>query len=233
MLRIAAASVLEALAVEDTTGIRGFLRSKTADAACFLELPLGRLSGMIRFTSCHRYSPFWTLTLAMLTGIQPSSCRDGQGGARQVHRSDRRQILVASREEAGAGHDLQKRKRRGRRLRNEFEKSIAASKRPRILLAIERTESTGAKETTSSTSGIDFQNAPSLAGVSTASRASGRPCLNARRARRLMTASPSWFSCCSRRTVWRSPCPSLHDVAGTSSSTANLDPRGSQSGANR
>ena len=27
---------------------------------CFLELPLGRVSGMIRFTSCHRYSPFWT-----------------------------------------------------------------------------------------------------------------------------------------------------------------------------
>jgi hypothetical protein len=64
-LRIAAAPVLEGLAppwsvVEDTTGSGAFLRSKTADAACFLELPLGRLSGMISFTSCHRYSPLWT-----------------------------------------------------------------------------------------------------------------------------------------------------------------------------
>jgi raffinose synthase len=64
-LRIAGATVLEGLApswsaVEDTTGSGVFLRSKTDDAACFLELPLGRLSGMIRFTSCHRYSPFWT-----------------------------------------------------------------------------------------------------------------------------------------------------------------------------
>ncbi|HEY5892624.1 MAG TPA: Sip1-related alpha-galactosidase [Chthoniobacterales bacterium] len=64
-LRIAGAPVLEGLApswsvVEDTTGSGVFLRSEATDAACFLELPLGRLSGMIRFTSCHRFSPFWT-----------------------------------------------------------------------------------------------------------------------------------------------------------------------------
>jgi raffinose synthase len=65
VLRIAAAPVLEGLApfwsvVEETTGSGVFLRAKAPEASCFLELPLGRLSGMTRFTSCHGYSPFWT-----------------------------------------------------------------------------------------------------------------------------------------------------------------------------
>ena len=42
-----------------------------------------------------------------------------------------------------------------------------------------RTESSGVNERTSSTSGTDLQNASSLAGVRTVSRASGRPCLKA------------------------------------------------------
>ena len=33
---------------------------KSGEPACFLELPLGRLAGMVRFTSFHCFSPFWT-----------------------------------------------------------------------------------------------------------------------------------------------------------------------------
>ncbi|HEY5703987.1 MAG TPA: Sip1-related alpha-galactosidase [Terrimicrobiaceae bacterium] len=64
-LRIGSEAVLEELPeswaiVEDTTQAGAFLRVKSAEAACYLELPLGRLAGMKRFSSFHRFSPFWT-----------------------------------------------------------------------------------------------------------------------------------------------------------------------------
>jgi hypothetical protein len=65
VLRTGAAPVLRELSaswsvVEDATGVGVFLRAKATESACFLELPLGRITCLKRFTGCHRYSPFWT-----------------------------------------------------------------------------------------------------------------------------------------------------------------------------
>lgn len=64
VLHLDTAPVLRDLAagwstVDDATGTGVFLRAAAA-TACFLELPLGRLAGLERFTSVHRFSPFWT-----------------------------------------------------------------------------------------------------------------------------------------------------------------------------
>lgn len=65
VLHLDAVPVLRGLAagwstVDDATGAGVFLRAAADAAACFLELPLGRLAGLERFTSVHRFSPFWT-----------------------------------------------------------------------------------------------------------------------------------------------------------------------------
>ena len=77
--------------------------------------------------------------------------------------------------------------------RNEFGKSTATSNRPRNFRATEKIDSPLSMEITSSTSGTRSQSPDSLAGARMASRASGRPSLNARAACRLITASPSQF----------------------------------------
>ena len=64
-LHVSSAPVLEELPdnwslVEDATQAGAFLRVESAEPACFLELSLGRVAGMARFTSLHRFSPFWT-----------------------------------------------------------------------------------------------------------------------------------------------------------------------------
>jgi hypothetical protein len=62
---VSSAPVLEELpdnwsVLEDATQAGAFLRVESAEPACFLELSLGRVAGMARFTSFHRFSPFWT-----------------------------------------------------------------------------------------------------------------------------------------------------------------------------
>ena len=65
MLRIGARQVLEAMperwsVQQDPGGAGVFLHFEAEAAASFHEWPLGRLVGMTRFTSEHRFSPFWT-----------------------------------------------------------------------------------------------------------------------------------------------------------------------------
>ena len=64
-LRVSSVPVLKELPdywsiIEDATDTGAFLCVKSAEPASFLELPLGRLAGMVRFTSFHRFSLFWT-----------------------------------------------------------------------------------------------------------------------------------------------------------------------------
>jgi raffinose synthase len=46
--------------VDDGTAAGVFLHAQPAAPASFYERPVGRIAGLKRFTSCHRFSPFWT-----------------------------------------------------------------------------------------------------------------------------------------------------------------------------
>lgn len=45
--------------VDDPSGTGAFLNLQAPEAAPYLEVALGRIVGLQRFTSCHRFSPFW------------------------------------------------------------------------------------------------------------------------------------------------------------------------------
>ncbi len=45
--------------VEDPTGAGVFLRFTAANTSSFIQRPLGKIAGLSRFTSTHRYEPFW------------------------------------------------------------------------------------------------------------------------------------------------------------------------------
>ena len=45
--------------VEDPTGTGVFLRFTARNSGSFIETPLGKIAGLNRFTSVHRYEPFW------------------------------------------------------------------------------------------------------------------------------------------------------------------------------
>ncbi len=46
-------------AVEDPTGTGVFLRFTAGNSSSFIQTPLGKIAGLSRFTSTHRYEPFW------------------------------------------------------------------------------------------------------------------------------------------------------------------------------
>ena len=56
VLRLAADWAVE----PDATGAGIFLRPLLQQTAPWLELPLGQMPGLQRFTSLYRFSPFWT-----------------------------------------------------------------------------------------------------------------------------------------------------------------------------
>jgi raffinose synthase len=45
--------------VEDPTGTGVFLRFTAGNSSSFIQTPLGKIAGLSRFTSTHRYEPFW------------------------------------------------------------------------------------------------------------------------------------------------------------------------------
>ena len=45
--------------VEDPTGAGVFLRFTAGNSSSFIQTPLGKIAGLSRFTSTHRYEPFW------------------------------------------------------------------------------------------------------------------------------------------------------------------------------
>ncbi len=45
---------------DDATGKGSFLRVHLDERASYVEHPLGSVNGLLRFTSLHRFSPFWT-----------------------------------------------------------------------------------------------------------------------------------------------------------------------------
>ena len=46
-------------AVPDSSGVGVFLRMSAPRPGSFVQSPLGTIRGLRRFTSCHRYEPFW------------------------------------------------------------------------------------------------------------------------------------------------------------------------------
>lgn len=43
----------------DETGEGAFLRASPGEPQCYVEMSAGRIAGLRRFTSCHRFKPFW------------------------------------------------------------------------------------------------------------------------------------------------------------------------------